>query len=89
MQSYNNLYSFFILLFYFYNLALCEKDDGFSKLYQHDPEYLISKHYFIIEPAETAFTLDVKPISYPDKCELKQLHLLTRHGNKYFTSTRS
>ncbi|KAF0373012.1 phosphoglycerate mutase-like protein [Gigaspora margarita] len=83
MQSYNNLYSFFILLFYFYNLALCENDYGSSKLFHHDPQDLIRKHYFEIEPAETAFTLDIKPISYPDKCELKQLHLLTRHGSRY------
>ena len=34
-----------------------------------------------MEPAQTAFSLDIKPISYPDKCELKQLHLNTRHGN--------
>ncbi|RIB23541.1 histidine phosphatase superfamily [Gigaspora rosea] len=82
MQSYDNLYSFFILLFYFYNLALCQ-DNGTSNLYQHDPQDLISKHYFVIEPAETAFTLNIKPISYPNKCELKQLHLLTRHGSRY------
>ncbi|CAG8479750.1 27149_t:CDS:2 [Gigaspora margarita] len=49
------------------NYPLCVNDYGYSKLYRHDPEYLISKHYFIIEPAETAFTLDVNPISYPDK----------------------
>ncbi|CAG8784789.1 19002_t:CDS:1, partial [Gigaspora rosea] len=54
-------------------------DNGTSNLYQHDPQDLISKHYFVIEPAETAFTLNIKPISYPNKCELKQLHLLTRH----------
>ncbi|CAG8824302.1 37103_t:CDS:2, partial [Gigaspora margarita] len=61
----------------------CENDDGSSKLYHHDPEYLICKHYFAIEPAETAFTLDIEPITHPDKCELKQLHLLTRHGSRY------
>ncbi|CAG8636438.1 1130_t:CDS:2, partial [Dentiscutata heterogama] len=63
---------------------LCKNpsDDAFSKLYKHDPEYLINKRYFRIEPAATAFTLDVEPISYPDKCELKQLHLLTRHGSR-------
>ncbi|RIB23552.1 histidine phosphatase superfamily [Gigaspora rosea] len=61
--------------------ALC--DDGYSKLFTHDPAYLISKHYFAIEPPETAFTLDIEPITYPDKCELKQLHLLTRHGSRY------
>ncbi|CAG8558082.1 16226_t:CDS:2, partial [Gigaspora margarita] len=49
----------------------------------HDPEYLIDNHYFAIEPAATAFTLDIEPITYPDKCELKQLHLLTRHGSRY------
>ncbi|RIB30239.1 histidine phosphatase superfamily [Gigaspora rosea] len=81
MQSYNILYSFFIFLFSFYNLSLC--DDESSKLFTHDPEYLISKHYFAIEPSETAFTLNIEPITYPDKCELKQLHLLTRHGSRY------
>ncbi|CAG8833389.1 23943_t:CDS:2, partial [Gigaspora margarita] len=60
-------------------------DDTYSKLYKHDPQDLIRKHYFMIEPEETAFTLDVKPINYPEKCELKQLHLLTRHGSRYPT----
>ncbi|CAG8551319.1 7865_t:CDS:2 [Funneliformis mosseae] len=38
---------------------------------------------FFLEPAKTAFSLDIKPISYPDKCELKQLNLLTRHGSRW------
>ncbi|CAG8746001.1 15966_t:CDS:2, partial [Gigaspora margarita] len=58
-------------------------DDAYSKLFKHDPQDLIRKRYFRIEPEETAFTLDVNPLSYPDKCELKQLHLLTRHGSRY------
>ncbi|CAG8648482.1 17134_t:CDS:2, partial [Racocetra persica] len=32
---------------------------------------------------ETAFTLNVNPISYPDKCGLRQLHCLTRQGSRY------
>ncbi|CAG8513318.1 19275_t:CDS:2 [Dentiscutata erythropus] len=65
-------------------MALCKNpsDDAYSKLYNHDSQDLINKRYFRIEPAATAFTLDVEPISYPDKCELKQLYLLTRHGSR-------
>ncbi|CAI2198096.1 2120_t:CDS:2, partial [Funneliformis geosporum] len=46
-------------------------------------EYLINNHLFFLEPPQTAFSTNIKPISYPDKCDLKQLHLVTRHGSRY------
>ncbi|CAG8491717.1 24437_t:CDS:2, partial [Gigaspora rosea] len=52
-------------------------------LYQHDPNDLINKQYFAIEPASTAFALNITPITYHDHCDLKQLHLITRHGSRY------
>ncbi|CAI2180334.1 8847_t:CDS:2, partial [Funneliformis geosporum] len=67
---------FIINLFVSYNPTLC-------KTYNYTREYLLNNNLFYLEPPQTAFTLDIKPISYPDKCDLKQLHLVTRHGSRY------
>ncbi len=76
--SYHILYSVFIFaLFVSYNPTLC-------KTYKYSREYLLNNHLFYIEPPQEAFSLDIKPISYPDKCELKQLHLISRRGNYLF-----
>ncbi|CAG8476038.1 17629_t:CDS:2 [Funneliformis caledonium] len=74
--TYYIVYSIFVFgLFISNNPALCV-------LYKYTRDYLINNLFFI-EPAETAFSLDVNPISYPDKCELKQLNLISRHGSRY------
>ncbi|RGB44049.1 histidine phosphatase superfamily [Rhizophagus diaphanus] len=71
---YHILHSVFIFaLLISYNPTLCKR-------YKYSLEELINAHLFWLEPAQTAFNLDIEPISYPDKCELKQLHLNTRHG---------
>ncbi|GBB89884.1 hypothetical protein RclHR1_16700004 [Rhizophagus clarus] len=73
---YHILHSVFIFaLLISYNPALCKR-------YKYTVEELIDAHLFWLEPAKTAFSLDIEPISYPDKCELKQLHLNTRHGSR-------
>ncbi|CAG8748502.1 11468_t:CDS:2, partial [Funneliformis mosseae] len=46
-------------------------------------EYLLNSKLFSLEPPQTAFSLDIQPIRYPDKCELKQIHLVSRHGSRY------
>ncbi|CAG8571303.1 1687_t:CDS:2, partial [Funneliformis caledonium] len=75
--SYLVLYSALLFaLFISYNPILCKR-------YKYTPDELINGHLFYLEPAKTAFALDIKPISYPDKCELVQLHLNTRHGSRY------
>ncbi|CAG8511541.1 1974_t:CDS:2 [Funneliformis caledonium] len=75
--TYYIVYSIFVFgLFISYNPALCV-------LYKYTRDYLINNNLFFLEPAETAFSLDIKPISYPDKCELKQIHLFSRHGSRY------
>ncbi|CAG8754903.1 1591_t:CDS:2, partial [Funneliformis mosseae] len=51
--------------------------------YKYTLDELINGHLFYLEPAKTAFNLDIKPISYPDKCELVQLHLNARHGSRH------
>ncbi|CAH1762734.1 16672_t:CDS:2, partial [Entrophospora sp. SA101] len=76
--SYYIISVFILALFVSYNPTLCH-------VYKHSPEKLINSHLFYIEPARTAFSRDIKPISYPDKCKLKQLHLNTRHGSRYPT----
>ncbi|CAG8487681.1 2816_t:CDS:2 [Funneliformis caledonium] len=74
---YRILYTVFIInLFVSYNPTLC-------KTYKYTREYLLNNHLFYLEPPQTAFAQDIKPISYPDKCDLKQLHLVTRHGSRY------
>ncbi|CAG8651549.1 1596_t:CDS:2 [Funneliformis mosseae] len=42
-----------------------------------------SVNFRVLKPPQTAFAQDIKQISYPDKCDLKQLHLVTRHGSRY------
>ncbi|CAJ0903475.1 22254_t:CDS:2, partial [Entrophospora sp. SA101] len=44
---------------------------------------LINSHLFYLDPSRTAFSLDAKPVKYPDNCKLIQLHLNTRHGARY------
>ncbi|CAG8564246.1 15085_t:CDS:2 [Funneliformis caledonium] len=63
-------------LFVSYNPTLCIT-------YNYSQEYLFSKHLFYVEPPQTAFATDIKPISYPAKCDLKQLHSVSRHGSRY------
>ncbi|CAJ0907394.1 8242_t:CDS:2 [Entrophospora sp. SA101] len=46
-------------------------------------EQLINGNLFYLEPERTAFSLDVKPVKYPEKCKLVQLHLNMRHGARY------
>ncbi|CAG8707636.1 12785_t:CDS:2, partial [Funneliformis caledonium] len=73
---YRILYSIFIInLFVSYNPTLCET-------YKYTREYLLNSKLFNLEPPQTAFSLDIQPISYPDKCELKQLHSVSRHGSR-------
>ena len=75
---YHILHSVFIFaLLISYNPTLCSR-------YKYTLEELINSRLFYLEPAQTAFSLDIEPINYPDKCELKQLHLNTRHGNYLF-----
>nr|CAG8459397.1 9801_t:CDS:2 [Entrophospora candida] len=50
---------------------------------EHSPKQLINSHLFYLDPSPTAFSLDVKPVKYPDNCKLIQLHLNTRHGARY------
>ncbi|CAG8577561.1 2360_t:CDS:2 [Acaulospora morrowiae] len=56
------------------------KEKALYSPYNYSEEYLLDNHLFWLQPNEVAFNTDVKPISYPDKYELKQLHLVTRHG---------
>ncbi|CAJ0635204.1 10637_t:CDS:2 [Entrophospora sp. SA101] len=78
--SHHILYSIFIfVLFVSYNPTQCHH------VYKHSPEQLINSHLFYLEPARTAFSRHVKPINYPDKCKLIQLHLSTRHGARHPT----
>ncbi|CAG8804008.1 18603_t:CDS:2, partial [Dentiscutata erythropus] len=51
--------------------------------YNYSPEELINDHLFYLEPGNNVFSPDAEPITYPDKCELNQLHLITRHGSRY------
>ncbi|CAJ0834289.1 7683_t:CDS:2 [Entrophospora sp. SA101] len=76
--SYHTVYSVFILaLFIFYNPTLCHE------LFKYTPEELIDRDLFHLQKARIAFSLNIKPITYPDKCELKQLNLISRHGSRY------
>nr|CAG8465061.1 5174_t:CDS:2 [Entrophospora candida] len=78
--SHHIIYSIFIFaLFVSYNPTQCHH------VYKHSPEQLINSHLFYLEPARTAFSRHVKPINYPDKCKLIQLHLSTRHGARHPT----
>ncbi|RHZ58299.1 hypothetical protein Glove_374g17 [Diversispora epigaea] len=71
------LYSVFVFaLFISYNPTICHR-------YNYTPEELINNHLFFLEPGKNVFSPYAEPISYPDKCELKQLHLNTRHGSRY------
>ncbi|RIB23538.1 hypothetical protein C2G38_833675 [Gigaspora rosea] len=82
MNTYNILYSIFVFyLFLSYNLSFCSEDEE-PFLYKRSPDYLINNRFFEIEPAETAFSLDVQTINYPDNYTLKQLYLLSRHGSR-------
>ncbi|CAG8631439.1 2605_t:CDS:2 [Funneliformis caledonium] len=79
MFLYRILYSIFIInLFVSYNPTLCET-------YKYTREYLLNSKLFNLEPPQTAFSLDIQPISYPDKCELIHLHSVSRHGSRYPT----
>ncbi|CAG8509530.1 3233_t:CDS:2 [Funneliformis caledonium] len=74
---YRILYSVFIInLFVSNNPTLC-------KTYEYSREFLLDNHFFYLEPPQTAFALDIEPISYPDKCDLKQLYMISRHGSRY------
>ncbi|RIB23536.1 histidine phosphatase superfamily [Gigaspora rosea] len=82
MNTYNILYSIFVFYFFLsYNLSFCSEDEE-PFLYKRSPDYLINNRFFEIEPAETAFSLDIQPIDYPDNYTLKQLYLLSRHGSR-------
>ncbi len=54
------------------------------RTYKYFREYFLNNYLFNIKLSQEAFSFDIKPINYPDKYELKQLHLISRHSDYYF-----